>query len=418
MKDNQQRKLQQEHGPRTRRDVGVVVPSTGGMVAGGGQPEATVGDWVKRAAKLLESMFVEPIDVRFNSNGKSGGAFVSLDDNPNVFARRTLQLGANQFSRSSLGDRQRVIERGGDPDGPDLFVSAVAMVSASFLQRPDLADKGVEGKELHAYLYFKSLDDGAQWIRNNIRPELLSVSGVNLQQEQEIWHRGTRAPGADGVYRLKDGRFSRFWLGQWRRPHMEVELAAKEELLDAFPSPQFRIKPQQAWTDVSPMKLQQDHAANVARREFRFRVVRSKEANGGEYDKGRFFTLVLSQEEFEDYQGLKARVHEALAAMGIRRDERPAWNEAPVVAEGFEESLREAIGAHADAQFIAYYPHSWHHQSYKEVEVNGVPCVYQSFSSDQIINWAPSMASLKVELRAVAARPGNDSEDHAPRMGT
>ena len=62
--------------------------------------------------------------------------------------------------------------------------------------------------------------------------------------------KGTHPPDQDGVYLLADGRFARFWLGQWRKPHTTSEAALSEERLDAFPSPQFRIAQHHRWTSA------------------------------------------------------------------------------------------------------------------------------------------------------------------------
>lgn len=62
--------------------------------------------------------------------------------------------------------------------------------------------------------------------------------------------KGTRAPDADGVYALSDGRFSRFFGGQWRAPNSDIAKAGNETRLDAFPSPQFRIKDHHRWSVV------------------------------------------------------------------------------------------------------------------------------------------------------------------------
>jgi hypothetical protein len=104
------------------------------------------------------------------------------------------------------------------------------------------------------------------------------------------------------------------------------------------------------------------------------------------------FTLELTQEEFEDYQLLKSCVHEKLLSIGIPKGEDVYWFENPPVANFFLEKLRAAIGSSGDAQFIAHYPHSYHHRTYKDVAVDGVRYKYMPFQHDLIIKFAPVMA--------------------------
>lgn len=133
---------------------------------------------------------------------------------------------------------------------------------------------------------------------------------------------------------------------------------------------------------------------NQMEKKFRFKVTRKKalaDALGVEQELS--ITLSLTQEQFEDYHHLKASVHEKLAGVGINEDEDVYWREDPPVADGFIEKLRNAIGAQAEAQFSAYYAHSYHYWTYKEVAVEGVRYHWMSFTSDQFIKFAPSMAA-------------------------
>lgn len=128
-------------------------------------------------------------------------------------------------------------------------------------------------------------------------------------------------------------------------------------------------------------------------KEFRFNVSRKKalaEALG--VAQTLLITLSLTQEQFEDYQYLKANVHEKLASIGINDDEDVYWREDPPVADGFIEKLRDAIGAQAEVQFLAYYAHSFHHRTYKEVLIDGVRYRWMSFSSDHFVKFAPALA--------------------------
>lgn len=75
--------------------------------------------------------------------------------------------------------------------------------------------------------------------------------------------KGTKAPEVDGVYELSDGRFSRFLNGQWRLPNSDVSIASNEARLDAFPSPQYRIKDHHRWSVVEGNVAQQDRPLNT-----------------------------------------------------------------------------------------------------------------------------------------------------------
>ncbi|KKI35995.1 hypothetical protein VI03_24740 [Burkholderia vietnamiensis] len=67
--------------------------------------------------------------------------------------------------------------------------------------------------------------------------------------------RGTTPPEKDGVYKLKDGRFARYWMGQWRKPDADRQKAEQQEQLDSFPSPQFRTQAHPAWSECDEGKL-------------------------------------------------------------------------------------------------------------------------------------------------------------------
>ncbi len=152
--------------------------------------------------------------------------------------------------------------------------------------------------------------------------------------------------------------------------------------------------PQLQESQTTP-ETQEEHPSEAVRT-YRFEVMLPADhpsRAGAKKEQRRYFILDLTQDQYEDYQGLKARVHAKLEEMGITKADRPYWNEHPFVPAGFEEKLQTAIGASDEAQFIAHYPHSWQHRHYKRVEVNGVPCEYQSFSHDQFIKWAPAISA-------------------------
>lgn len=110
------------------------------------------------------------------------------------------------------------------------------------------------------------------------------------------------------------------------------------------------------------------------------------------------FSITISQSQFEDYQVLKQHVHKALTDLGLWQAEKPCWHEAPVVAPSTVEKLRAAIGASSEAQFIAAYAHSSHHQTYKKITVDGVAYRWESFSSGHFIKFAPALVTELCEV--------------------
>lgn len=104
-----------------------------------------------------------------------------------------------------------------------------------------------------------------------------------------------------------------------------------------------------------------------------------------------FFTLELTQDEFEDYQLLKARVHHELDVLGVPEHESAHWYEAPIYSIEHLGAIAKAIGASADSTLIPYYAHGWHHRHYHVVQVNGVRYRYMGFQHGQFIKFAPDV---------------------------
>ena len=75
---------------------------------------------------------------------------------------------------------------------------------------------------------------------------------------------GTTPPDVDGVYVLADGRYSRYFGGQWRMPSDDLQRAAVTEALDGFPSPQFRIKAAHRWSEIETVpEIVQSHPLSM-----------------------------------------------------------------------------------------------------------------------------------------------------------
>lgn len=141
-------------------------------------------------------------------------------------------------------------------------------------------------------------------------------------------------------------------------------------------------------------------------KDFRFRVIRKKALcieRGLQQE--HTFTLPLTQEQFEDYQYLKDQVHATLDAMGIPQSEAPYWREDPPVDAAQVAALKAAIGAPDEADFIAYYAHSYHHRHYKLVTVGGEKLRYMGFSNGLLIKFAPELAAEVVKLQPISSHP-------------
>lgn len=111
---------------------------------------------------------------------------------------------------------------------------------------------------------FQALDEQSQekYLQQLKTPMPHDQVALVDKSPSEASFRGTRPPERNGVYPLADGRFSRFLDGKWRVPHVDVHTAATQKRLDAFPSPQFRIKDHHRWFDKD-VSTQENVAGSV-----------------------------------------------------------------------------------------------------------------------------------------------------------
>ncbi|MDT8992831.1 hypothetical protein RQP54_18300 [Curvibacter sp. APW13] len=103
-----------------------------------------------------------------------------------------------------------------------------------------------------------------------------------------------------------------------------------------------------------------------------------------------FFTIDLSQDEFEDYQALKARVHHELDVIGIPQHESAYWVEAPPYSLDQLKKLAIAFGS-GNATLIPHYAHGWHYNHYHQAVVDGVRYRYMGFQGGEFIKFAPDI---------------------------
>lgn len=107
----------------------------------------------------------------------------------------------------------------------------------------------------------------------------------------------------------------------------------------------------------------------------------------------------MTQSQFEDHHVKLGLVHDGIKANGLNPAE-VVWYEAPTVSKETERAFKDLIGAAPDAQLIAYYPHSFHHQCYKEAILNGVKYLYMGFQNGQFIKFAESVSNHNAGLAA------------------
>lgn len=140
-------------------------------------------------------------------------------------------------------------------DALGILQKAADCLNLSVLRNGDDATK-LQGVQVFGFTTTKDFDD--------------YVSGkVESAEGAQATFRGSKPPERNGVYKLADGRFSRFLDGQWRVPDADAQKAATQTRLDAFPSPQFRTKDHHRWidADVSAQGNVQEVAKEAAKHE-------------------------------------------------------------------------------------------------------------------------------------------------------
>lgn len=79
--------------PEIRHSIGAVVPGTGMRVGAGASAENRLGTEVERAAELLRETFNVSVEKRYNSDGRSGGAYVITDEaDPGVGSNNSIGI--------------------------------------------------------------------------------------------------------------------------------------------------------------------------------------------------------------------------------------------------------------------------------------------------------------------------------------
>ncbi|MBK1666597.1 hypothetical protein CKO28_00885 [Rhodovibrio sodomensis] len=151
-------------GPRIRNHPGTPIPGTP-YTAGGGQIRAKdeLRQTVGQAAELLTEAFGADVEVRFNSNGQSGGAYVITDAADGLGANAEIGLGAllvdvearrrdHERRHKKYGPlpggarspdaeiREMLIDHGQDPDNPPASYLVIKLqIGGRALLHPEVA---------------------------------------------------------------------------------------------------------------------------------------------------------------------------------------------------------------------------------------------------------------------------------------
>lgn len=121
---------------------------------------------------------------------------------------------------------------------------------------------------------------------------------------------------------------------------------------------------------------------------FRFKLIPT--ANGRADLKARIhFEIRMTQSQFEN-QEVKLKFAKALE-LGYAKEDIVSIDEDPIVSKSLIEKLIEKTQSAKDVMVIGYYPHSYHGQHYREVDIDGSVYKYQHFDGGKIMKFYPSL---------------------------
>ncbi|MFP3637584.1 hypothetical protein [Paraburkholderia sp. SIMBA_054] len=172
--------------PTIKRSFGAVVPGTGQIVGGGTAESASIRTLVERAADMLRETYGMSVHTRFNSNGQSGGAYLVTDGaSSGLMSNSDVGVSVSEFSVSRINDREHVVVLGGNPDGPDKFVSFHVSVSAGYLRDVSLATNGT-GSHRYAYVLVPSLESAVDWLAGHVNLEQAAGRKMAIVQKEIV----------------------------------------------------------------------------------------------------------------------------------------------------------------------------------------------------------------------------------------
>lgn len=94
---------------KIERSTGHVIPGSMGMVAGGGHTGASesLDATVARAAELLSDAFDRDVEIRFNSDRRSGGAWLKHDTGHWLTSNSQVSIGAREVTQALIDSMHR-----------------------------------------------------------------------------------------------------------------------------------------------------------------------------------------------------------------------------------------------------------------------------------------------------------------------
>ncbi|MYM92683.1 hypothetical protein [Duganella vulcania] len=148
---------EQRKHPEITQCAGAIVAGSGGGMVGAGMPTTSdLTAQVDHAGELMRDVFGVDVTTRYNSNGRSGGAYVVTD-----------APGHALFSNSSIGINARVAQ-----DGSLVFN---VYASAEYLHDQALATQNGMGK--YAYPELASVADALAWVQTHVKVPAPSSRG-------------------------------------------------------------------------------------------------------------------------------------------------------------------------------------------------------------------------------------------------
>jgi len=146
------------------RSTGIPIEGTP-YRAGGGYSGATpeLDETVERAAEMLSSAFGRDVQIRFNSDHRSGGAFLA-DSLPGF--NNSCEVGINASLRNWPDGMpcEEYIRR--EHELPDtLYISSY--VAARVMHNPALANMGTTSRRYH-YIDHPTIESALTWILDNV----------------------------------------------------------------------------------------------------------------------------------------------------------------------------------------------------------------------------------------------------------
>ncbi len=150
---------------------------TGYIVGGGyegGTPE--LDRVVMQAAEMLIKEFGRAIEIRFNSDQRSGGAFLK-NSLPGFKGNCQIGLCAGlrkieppEWTEEEFWAAFRTPKYEALPE--EIYIAT--NTKASVLKDPALATEGPEDSEKYAYIYHESLEVGLEWLKANVAREKIA----------------------------------------------------------------------------------------------------------------------------------------------------------------------------------------------------------------------------------------------------